>query len=76
MNLVEPGTIVNNWTVEIRYPTPVPEDTIEPLSWIEQFAIQILSVQPMTGECGNLFKTRYEPKMLAESEIPALSDLP
>lgn len=70
MNLVEPGVTVNVWTVEIRYPEPLSDSMIKPLSLFEQFVTDILSVQPMQGECGNLFKTRYEPKMLAESEIP------
>lgn len=35
-------------------------------------AADILGVQPMSmsGELGMLFKMRYQPKMLAESEIP------
>lgn len=68
MNLVEPGITVNVWDTYSNVVSPPPSNSvIEPLSLFEQFAIDLLSVQPMTGECGMLFKMRYEPKMMVKS---------
>lgn len=71
MNLVEPGITVNNWTVEFRHPEPPQSDSeIQPLSAWEQLRTELLSVQPMTGECGNLFNLRCEPTMMVELPKP------
>lgn len=110
MTLIEPGITMNNWTVEFAHPEPQSDSLIAPLSVWEQIRTELLtellSVQPMSGECGSMFKMRCEPTMmveaptpfirtvvpglismerfgitsfgdnLAESEIPALIDLP
>lgn len=83
MNLVDTGSIVNNWTVEFAHPVQASQSQIPelPLFGVRRIvpglmAMDILGVQPMTGECGMLFKMRYQSKPLAESTIPPLIDLP